>query len=152
ELLLGVWEEMAYPQAFQQMFRFEIVPEAQRGLRALVAALDEPPDPERLQQIQAYQDELNALVEPLQARASRQDSRVVEQIRRTIQPYLPLELWNESLSRVAMDFVASTPGVTCVLNGMRHPLYVADGLGVMTLPPVPDVTAVARALAASLEA
>ncbi|MGE3272853.1 MAG: aldo/keto reductase, partial [Chloroflexota bacterium] len=69
ELLLGVWEEMAYPQAFQQMFRFEIVPEAQRGLRALVAALDELPDPERLQQIQAYQDELNALVEPLQARA-----------------------------------------------------------------------------------
>jgi hypothetical protein len=150
ELMLGVWEELSYPQAFQQMFRSEIVPEAQRGLRALVSTLEHPPDPRQLDAIQAYQDELNALVEPLQNRATRQDSRVSEQIRAAIAPVLPPELRQESLSRIALAFAASTPGVACVLNGMRQPAYVADAVGVMTLPPLPDVAAVARALDESI--
>ena len=149
ELLLERWDELTYPQAFQQVFRFEVVPEAQRGLNALVAALDQPPEPDRLAQIQAYQDELNALVEPLQARASRQDARVGEQIRAAILPYLPPALHAESLSRLALGFVASTPGVSCVLCGMRHPAYVEDAVGVMALPAIPDVAAVARGLAAA---
>lgn len=148
-LLLERWDELAFPQAFQQIFGHEVVPEAQRALHALVAALSRPPDPERVGQIQAYQDELNALVEPLQARATRQDARVGEAIRAAIQPHLPLELWGESLSRIALDVVASTPGVSCVLCGMRHPAYVEDAAGVMALPPVPDVAAVVRALAAA---
>ncbi|MCC7368896.1 MAG: aldo/keto reductase [Chloroflexi bacterium] len=150
ELLLSIWEEIAYPQAFQQIFRSEIVPEAQRGLRELVAALGTLPDPAKLAEIQAYQDQLNALIEPLQARATRQDSRVAEQIRAAIQPSLPLPLWNERLSRIALGFVASTPGVSCVLNGMRHPAYVEDGVAVMTQPPIPDVESVARALAGAV--
>jgi aryl-alcohol dehydrogenase-like predicted oxidoreductase len=146
ELLLGVWDEMAYPQAFQQMFRAEIVPEAQRGIRALVSALDHPPDPARLDAIQTYQDDLNALVEPLQTRATRQDKRVSEQIRAAISPALPSAWQQERLSRIALGFVASTPGVACVLNGMRQPAYVEDSIGVLTLPPIPDVESPARAL------
>ncbi len=146
-LLIERWDELSYPQAFQQALRFEVVPEAQRGLRSLVAALGDPPDPERLGLIQAYQDELNALIEPLQARASRQDSGVTDQIRAAIEPCLPPEIRTESLSRIALDFVASTPGVSCVLNGMRHVAYVEDAVGVATLPKIPDPAAVARALA-----
>jgi uncharacterized protein len=146
-LLLERWEELTYPQAFQQVFRFEVVPEAQRGLRAIldVAGGDLMPT------IQAYQDALNGLAEPLQARASRQDARVGEQIRAAIRPALPLALQQESLSRIALDVVASTPGVSCVLCGMRHPAYVEDAVGVMQLPPVPDVTAVAEALKTETE-
>jgi uncharacterized protein len=118
-LLLDRWEELTYPQAFQQVFRFEVVPEAQRGLRAILDATGGPPEPGLMQRIQAYQDALNALVEPL---------------------------WTESLSRIALDFVASTPGVSSVLCGMRHPAYVEDAVGVMSLPPVPDVAAIAEAL------
>jgi aryl-alcohol dehydrogenase-like predicted oxidoreductase len=146
-LLLERWDELTFPQAFQQVLRFEVVPEAQRGLRDLIVALGRPPDPERLGLIQAYQDELNGLIEPLQARASRQDSRVGEQIRSAIQPHLPVSIRNESLSRIALDFVVSTPGVSCVLNGMRHPAYVEDAIAVSTLASIPDVEAVARALA-----
>jgi aryl-alcohol dehydrogenase-like predicted oxidoreductase len=105
------------------------------------------PEANMMRLIQTYQDELNALVEPLQARATRQDARVGEQIRAAIQPHLPLDLWTESLSRLALDFVASTPGVSCVLCGMRHSTYVADAAGILTLPPVPDVVAIAQALA-----
>ena len=147
-MLLEQWDEIAYPQAWTQVLRFELVPEAQRGLRAVLAALGRP-DPATMDVIQAYQDELNGLVEPLQARATRQDTRVGAAIRAAIEPHLPEPLRAESLSRIALGFVASTPGVTCVLNGMRHPAYVEDAVGAMTLPAVPDVTAVAGALAAA---
>jgi hypothetical protein len=30
---------------------------------------------------------------------------------------------------------------------MRHPAYVEDAIGVMSLPPIPDVAALTRALA-----
>lgn len=149
-LLLERWEELTYPQAFQQALRFEVVPEAQRGLRAILDAAGGPPEPDLMRRIQQYQDALNGLVEPLQARASRQDARVGEQIRAAIQPVLPVALANESLSRVAMDFVASTLGVSSVLCGMRHPAYVEDAVGVMSLPPVPDVAGVADALATTI--
>jgi uncharacterized protein len=145
-LILEHWDELAFPQAFQQVLRFELVPEAQRGLRALIAALSHPPDTVRVAQIQAYQDELNAVVEPLQVRATRQDSRVAGQIKAAIQSDLPEQLREQSLSRIALDFVASTPGVTCVLCGMRSPAYVEDALGVMSLPPISDVARVVRVL------
>lgn len=80
------------------------------------------------------------------------DPRAADLIRAAIEPHLPLELRGESLSRLALDFVASTPGVTCVLNGMRNPAYVADAVGMMTLLPIPDVTAVARAFRQQLTA
>jgi aryl-alcohol dehydrogenase-like predicted oxidoreductase len=149
EMLLARWDEMTNPQAFQQVLRFEVVPEAQRGLRALLDAAGGRPDADLMAKLQGYQDELNALVEPLQTRASRQDARLGEQIRAAMQPFLPPALMNESLSRLALDFVASTPGVGCVLCGMRHPAYVEDAAGLMTLPPVPDVRAVAAALASA---
>jgi uncharacterized protein len=139
DLLLERWDELTYPQAFQQVFRFEVM-----------GSLGQPPSPEQLAPIQAYQDALNALVEPLQARASRQDPQVGEQVRSAIQSQLPAALQGESLSRIALDFVASTPGVTSVLCGMRHPAYVDDAVGVMSLPPIPDVAAVARALRESV--
>jgi hypothetical protein len=34
---------------------------------------------------------------------------------------------------------------------MRQPVYVEDAVGVMTLPHIPDVTAVARALEGALD-
>jgi hypothetical protein len=35
--------------------------------------------------------------------------------------------------------LASTPGVTCVLNGMRTPAYVADSTVILSWSPLPDV-------------
>jgi len=80
------------------------------------------------------------------------DPRAATLSRGGLEPLLPPELRGESLSRLALDFVASTPGVTSVLNGMRHPTYVADAVGVMRLPPIPEVVAVARAFRHELTA
>ena len=77
----------------------------------------------------------------------RQHPRLAAQVRAVLEPRLPPGLRGESLSRLAIDFVASSPGVTSVLNGMRDPAYVADAVGVMRLPPLRDVSALARAFA-----
>ena len=45
-----------------------------------------------------------------------------------------------------MWFAASTPGVTCVLNGMRTVEYVRDALGVMEWEPLDDVQQVYKAV------
>ena len=63
-----------------------------------------------------------------------------------IDPLLPAERRPESLSRKAIWVLASTPGVSCVLNGMRAPAYVDDSLGVLAWPPLADVIAVYRAI------
>jgi aryl-alcohol dehydrogenase-like predicted oxidoreductase len=62
----------------------------------------------------------------------------------TIDPLLPEERRRESLSRKALWTVASTPGVTCVLVGMRRADYVDDALGVLPWPPLADPPRVYR--------
>lgn len=42
----------------------------------------------------------------------------------------------ESLSRMALNVLVNTPGVDCVLNGMRRVEYVEDAMGVPELPEV----------------
>jgi hypothetical protein len=55
-----------------------------------------------------------------------------------LNPALVEELRRETLSRKALHAVASVPGVSCVLNGMRHPDYVTDSMGIMWWNPIPD--------------
>jgi aryl-alcohol dehydrogenase-like predicted oxidoreductase len=52
---------------------------------------------------------------------------------------LPLVRQGETLSRKALWILTSTPGVSVVLLGMRHPAYVEDGMEVLKWPPLADV-------------
>ena len=78
-----------------------------------------------------YFPELNKLMRAMRvapvADANRRSAEVVAQI----DPILPDDRKSESLSRKALWIAASTPGVTCVLNGMRTVEYVRDALGIM---------------------
>jgi hypothetical protein len=51
---------------------------------------------------------------------------------------LPAERRNASLSRKSLWVVASTPGVSCVLNGMRSVAYVQDATGTLGWPLLRD--------------
>ena len=53
-----------------------------------------------------------------------------------IDPSLPEERQQESLSKKALFALTSTPGVTSVLVGMREPRYVDDALGMMAWQPL----------------
>ena len=59
-------------------------------------------------------------------------------IGRAIDPVFPEGRRNATLSRKAIWTVASTPGVSTVLVGMRTPAYVEDALEVLTWAPLPD--------------
>jgi predicted aldo/keto reductase-like oxidoreductase len=69
------------------------------------------------------------------ADANRRSAEVAAQI----DPLLPDDRKSESLSRKALWIAASTPGVTCVLNGMRTVEYVRDALGIMEWPALEGV-------------
>jgi predicted aldo/keto reductase-like oxidoreductase len=60
----------------------------------------------------------------------------------TIDPLLPSPRRADSLARKALWILTSTPGVSCVLNGMRSPQYVDDSLAVLRWDQLKDVKSV----------
>ncbi len=93
-----------------------------------------------------YVPELLALLKEMRREATERSRATAAAIARAIDPLLPEERRKESLSRKALWIVASTPGVTCVLNGMRTTAYVEDALGVLQWPLLADVPQVYRAV------
>jgi uncharacterized protein len=61
-----------------------------------------------------------------------------------LDPALPAQRRNESLSRKAIWVLASTPGVASVLVGMRRPEYVDDAMAVEDWEPLADPLAALR--------
>ncbi|MDE2058694.1 MAG: DUF255 domain-containing protein [candidate division NC10 bacterium] len=91
---------------------------------------------------------LNAIVGNRMVRlAATPSRRVADAISAAIDPLLPEAGRGESLSRKALWILTSTPGVSCVLNGMRTPAYVDDSLGVLSWPPLADVVPIYQAVA-----
>ena len=75
---------------------------------------------------------------PRSRRAAAEKSRAARHVEQVLDPLLPPERRGETLSRKALWVVASTPGVSSVLVGMRTPAYVDDALAVLAWPPLPD--------------
>ncbi len=94
-----------------------------------------------------YVPELLALLKEMQREAAERSRVKVALVEQRLNPMLPELRRGESLARKAMWVLASTPGVTCVLNGMRSISYVDDSLDVMQWEPLRDPLAVYRAFA-----
>ncbi|MFA5027405.1 MAG: aldo/keto reductase [Candidatus Methylomirabilota bacterium] len=95
-----------------------------------------------------YLPALETLLDAMRVRAARHSQAASNRIAAALNPHLPLARRSEPLSRKALWALASTPGVSCVLLGMRHPSYVADGLEILAWPPHPDPTKLYRAVEA----
>jgi uncharacterized protein len=93
-----------------------------------------------------YLPELQKLLGELRRQAALKSQEATAGIAATIDPLLPAERRHETLSRKALWVVASTPGVSSVLNGMRTPGYVDDALGILSWPRLKDPVAVYEAL------
>ena len=87
---------------------------------------------------QRYIPELLTLLRGFQREAILKSRTQTERIARTIDPLLPTSRRTGSLSQKMLWLLASTPGVTCVLNGMRTPGYVDDSLAMMKWEPITD--------------
>ena len=93
-----------------------------------------------------YVPQLLTLLRGLQREATERSRAKTASLSTTLNPLLPEARRGESLSRKALWVVASTPGVTCVLNGMRSPAYAEDSMAVMGWEPLKEVKQVYRGM------
>jgi aryl-alcohol dehydrogenase-like predicted oxidoreductase len=78
-----------------------------------------------------YVPELVSLLKVMRMEAAQTSAKKLSHLRQIIDPLLPETRREDPFSRKALWAVASIPGVTSVLNGMRHPVYVDDSLTVL---------------------
>ena len=85
-----------------------------------------------------YLPELLGLLRALRQEATRKSRDITKALAGQIDPLLPSTKRSATLSQKALWVLVSTPGVTCVLNGMRTPAYVKDSLAVLQWEPLRD--------------
>ena len=85
-----------------------------------------------------YVPEFLSLLRVLRMEAAEKSAKRIHEIREVIDPLLPESKRDESFSRKALWALASTPGVTCVLNGMRTQEHVEDSMTIMKWEQLPD--------------
>ena len=81
-----------------------------------------------------YTREVTLLMASLGAEAAARGRAANAGLHKILDAHLPAELRAWSLSQKAMAALLHTPGITCVLNGMRRPEYVEDALGALAGP------------------
>jgi aryl-alcohol dehydrogenase-like predicted oxidoreductase len=94
-----------------------------------------------------YVPELLTLLRGLRREATERSRAKTASVSAILDPLLPETKRKESLSRKALWVLASTPGVTCVLNGMRSQAYADDSLAIMGWEPLTGVRQVFESMA-----
>lgn len=93
-----------------------------------------------------YIPELLTLLKIMRMEAAHKSAKTLAELSQTINPFLPETRHQEPFSRKALWALTSTPGVSCVLNGMRHPVYVEDSLTLLQWDPHPNPRPIFEAL------
>jgi aryl-alcohol dehydrogenase-like predicted oxidoreductase len=94
-----------------------------------------------------YVPQLLTLLGGLRREATERSRAKTTSVSAILNPLLPETKRKESLSRKALWVLASTPGVTCVLNGMRSPAYGNDSLAIMGWEPLTGVKLIFKGMA-----
>jgi len=89
-----------------------------------------------------FSSSLQDLLYDIGRQAAEKSRGPAQEIASAIDPALPPERRGENLSRKALWVLASTPGVSCVLVGMRRTPYVSDAMAIAAWPPLGDTIAV----------
>jgi hypothetical protein len=145
EQLQGLAGQMQSLEHWEQIEGQMITPQLTHLLRALDTHLEGELRAQWQSWRSRYLGELLKLMAELRRQATTKSQRLSQAVSAAIDPLLPPERRGESLSRKALWVLASTPGVSCVLNGMRKPSYVDDSLGILSWPPLPDVSPIYEA-------
>jgi len=119
-----------------------ILPRLLQSLQVLDQGLSGPLAESWLDWRGRYLPELRAALAAIRSRAAAISRARLREVEETLDPLLPEPGRGETLSRKALWVVASTPGVSVVLNGARTPAYVDDALGILRWPPLPDAVAI----------
>ena len=131
---------------WEQIEHQMIAPHVNQVLQAIPRLLDKT----AMEQWEGWRDryipQFLALLGTLRGEAAKKSRARSQKVAASIDPHLPESKRGESLSRKALWVLASTPGVTSVLNGMRTVRYVQDSTAVLGWSPFSDPGTVYRGL------
>jgi len=136
-------------QSFEHWDQIEdqmIAPQLSQVIHALTKHFSQTHAEEWQQWQTRYLPQLLLLLKEMRREAGLKSREKTAAISKTLESFLPMVKLGEPLSRKALWVLASTPGVTCVLNGMRTPAYVTDSTAVMGWGPLPDARKIYDAL------
>ncbi|WP_447970763.1 aldo/keto reductase [Nitrospira sp. M1] len=93
-----------------------------------------------------YVPEFLSLLKVLRMESAEKSAKKIHELREIIDPLLPASQHDEPFSRKALWVLASTPGITSVLNGMRKTPYVEDSMTMMRWEPISNPRKIFEAL------
>ncbi len=93
-----------------------------------------------------YISKLLLLLKIVRQEAAQKSNQQLQSITATLDRILPKERRGEPLSRKALWSLTGTPGVTCVLNGMRTTEYVEDSLTILGWDPLDNPQSIFESL------
>jgi uncharacterized protein len=123
-----------------------VAPRTGQVLRALDQAMRGPITEKWRDFRDRYLEGLERLLTAIRQRAAEGSRAQATALHAALDPCLPEARRSQSLARKALWVLASTPGVTSVLVGMREPSYVADAVGMLGWEPLADPLAALRAV------
>jgi hypothetical protein len=129
-------------EQFREMEVRQIAPRIMQALGAVGRALQGPPAERFHAWQERYIGEIEALLAGLRRRAADRSRMRSLALARAADPGLPTEIRHAPLSQKALHVVASVPGVTSVLVGMRESRYVDDAVTMMGRAPLENAAAV----------
>ncbi len=89
-----------------------------------------------------YVSKLLLLLKIIRQEAAKKSEQRLQSVTATVNRFLPQEKHGAPLSRKALWCLTSTPGVTCVLNGIRTTEYVEDSLTILGWKPLQNPRAI----------
>ncbi|MGH7166334.1 MAG: aldo/keto reductase, partial [Nitrospiraceae bacterium] len=125
-------------EQWEQIENHMIAPHINQVLRALTQHLTGDLGDRWKSWQERYLPDLLALLKEMRREATVRSREKTEAMTAVIDPLLPEARRRASLSQKALWVLASTPGVTCVLNGMRTPAYVEDSIAILSWASLPD--------------
>jgi aryl-alcohol dehydrogenase-like predicted oxidoreductase len=147
EELAKIREQVQGLEHWEQIEHHMIAPHVNQVLRALSQMLTGDAAERWEEWRDAYVPELLALLKEVRREAAERSRSRSASVTQRLDPLLPAHHGSESLSRKALWVLTSTPGVTCVLNGMRSVPYVEDSIKVMQWEPLSNPLAIFRGFA-----
>jgi aryl-alcohol dehydrogenase-like predicted oxidoreductase len=139
-------------EQWEQVEHQMIAPHLNQVLRALAQHLTGDLSERWKSWQEQYLPELLALLKEMRRQATLKSREKTGAMTALIDPLLPEARRRASLSQKALWVLASTPGVTCVLNGMRTPAYVDDSTAVLSWPPLSEPRRIYETIAGTMKA
>ncbi len=127
---------------WEQLEHHSIAPQINQALQTLSRHLTGPAAEQWESWRDRYIPEFLSLLRGIRREAAERSHARTGKLAAALDPLWPPSRRTQSLARKALWTLASTPGVSCVLTGIRTPPYVEDALAVLEWEPLPDVRGV----------